>query len=107
MGRVFAETIVASVTAVTLGALWLADRVVKRTLAAESEPEVWIEPYVFPARGLPCPKCGVNDKADPAYGPHMPVACKEGSACLAFPRDHLHVSCGYCKAVWARAAKHK
>lgn len=37
--NVIAETIIASVTCVVLGSLWLADRVVKRTLAWEAAPE--------------------------------------------------------------------
>jgi hypothetical protein len=101
---VIVEALIGGVTAIVLGSLWLARRVLEMD-AESADPGVWIEPYVFPSEVVKCPVCGVaKSMGQPEYGPRMPVACSEGAKCPAYPVVHLHVSCGYCKASWFRHA---
>ena len=98
------EAIVAGLTLVTLGSLWLANQVEKRSHEWDG-PDGWLEPFHKPLTDLKCPMCQiVATKTNPEWGPNRPEACELGEQCSGFPVLHHHVSCGYCKAKWMRRA---
>lgn len=102
-----AETVVASVTAIILGSLWLADRVVKRTLKDEGESDEFRldAPRPFPYERLTikscCPFCG--DGGEDTRGPKMPHPCPDLEGCPV-QDPHTHLQCQGCGARWAMKA---
>jgi hypothetical protein len=97
------ETVIASITVITCGSLWLANSIVKRTYVQlrNLDTSVEILPFEHVHIGTQCQKCGESGQD---RGPALPKACNKDQ-CPARHRPHLHMICVSCGSKWFMAPR--